>query len=129
MGLKFIQMRHYDLQVQNLTRNNWVVENGWEANTSWKRMVGLLKHTHLNRGQGLWIPSCWWIHSFGMKFVFDAVFLNRRHEVVRVICSIHQNRIVSPVWKASSVVEIPSGQAERCGVQLGDQIHLVHFQK
>lgn len=122
-------MRDYDLQVQNLTRDNWVVEHGWAANTSWKRMVGLLKHQYLNRGEGLWIPACWWIHSFGMKFEFDAIFLNRKNEVVCVISGIQRNRIVRPIFRASSVVEIPAGQARSCGVCEGDQLGMVEFQR
>ncbi|MES2308855.1 MAG: DUF192 domain-containing protein [Verrucomicrobiota bacterium] len=122
-------MRGYDLQVHNLSQDNWVVENGWLADTSWKQMVGLLKHRYLNKGEGMWFPGCYWIHSMGMKFEFDAVFLNREKKVVKVVSRVKRNRFLAPVLRAASVVEIPAGGAARCRVKVGDQLEIIRFQK
>jgi uncharacterized membrane protein (UPF0127 family) len=47
------------------------------ADTSRKRRVGLLKHTSLPAGQGLWIAPCEGIHTFGMKFAIDVLEFER----------------------------------------------------
>ena len=120
-------MRGYDLQVQNLTRDNCVVEQGWAADNSWKKMVGLLKHRYLNKGEGMWFPGASWIHSLGMKFPFDAVFINRKKVVVKIVPHVLPNRFLAPAWGASAVIEIPAGGAMRCGVEVGDQVEVVRF--
>ncbi len=122
-------MKGYDLQVQNLSRDNWVVDQGWAAATPWKKMVGLLKHRYLNKGEGMWFPGASWIHSFGMKFHFDAVFIDRRKKVVKIVTQIAPNRVLAPVWRASAVIELPSGGASNCGVEVGDQLEIVRFQR
>ena len=55
------------------------------ADTSAKRRTGLLKHTGLAPGEGLWIVPCEGVHTFRMKFAIDVVFLNkkRKREEVR----------------------------------------------
>ena len=120
-------MRGYNLQVQNLSKDNCVVDQGWAADNSWKKMVGLLKHSYLNKGEGMWIPGCNWIHSIGMKFEFDAVFINRKKQVVKIVTQIAPNRFLAPVWRASGVVELPSGGVFNCGVEVGDQLELIRF--
>jgi uncharacterized membrane protein (UPF0127 family) len=122
-------MRGYDLQVHNLSQDHWLVENGWAADTSWKRMVGLLKHRYLNKGEGMWITGCNWIHSLGMKFEFDAVFLDRHKKVVKIVPRVGRNRFLAPVFTASSVVEIPAGEAQNRKLRVGDQLEIVRFQK
>jgi hypothetical protein len=52
------------------------------ADTSAKRRTGLLKHTGLTPGEGLWIVPCEGIHTFAMKFPIDVVFLNRQHKIL-----------------------------------------------
>ena len=48
------------------------------ADTSAKRRTGLLKHKSLEPGDGLWIAPCEGVHTFGMKFPIDVVFLSRK---------------------------------------------------
>ena len=54
------------------------------ADTSAKRRTGLLKHTGLAPGEGLWIVPCEGVHTFAMKFTIDVVFLNRKHKILKI---------------------------------------------
>ena len=54
------------------------------ADTSAKRRTGLLKHTGLVSGEGLWISPCEGVHTFCMKFTIDVVYLNRKKQVVKM---------------------------------------------
>ena len=56
------------LRVRNVTRETSVAERALIADTSQKRRTGLLKHTGLDDGEGLWIVPCEGVHMFGMKF-------------------------------------------------------------
>ncbi len=112
------------LRVENLTHSALVVDRGWIADTMWTRMVGLLRHKKLDAGEGLWITPCNSIHSLGMKFVFDAVFLSKTGEVVALREKVPPGRFLAPIWKAHSVLELPGGAIEASRIQIGDQLKL-----
>ena len=48
------------------------------AGDSQDRRTGLLKHASFPEGEGLLIAPCECIHTFGMKFPIDVVFLSRK---------------------------------------------------
>ena len=54
------------------------------ADTSAKRRTGLLKHTGLKPGEGLWITPCESVHTFFMKFAIDLVYLDKQKKVRKV---------------------------------------------
>ena len=47
------------------------------ADTSQKRRTGLLKHSNLAAGEGLWIVPCEAVHTFGMNFPIDVLYLSK----------------------------------------------------
>jgi uncharacterized membrane protein (UPF0127 family) len=73
------------------------------------RSVGLLKNATLPEGQGLWIKRCNSIHTFFMRFAIDAVFVDKKLQVVSVYRDLRPWRITRLYLKASSVIELPSG--------------------
>ena len=91
------------------------------ADTSAKRSTGLLKHTGLAPGHGLWIVPCEGIHTFFMKFPIDVVYIDRKKRVRKTV------RAVRP-WRASfcisahSVIELPVGVIDASATQAGDQL-------
>ena len=91
------------------------------ADTSEKRRTGLLKRTSLARGEGLLIAPCEGIHSFGMKFAFDALFLSRDRKVLKIRAAMPRRRI-SFCLPAHSVLELPAGTAAETGTCVGDQL-------
>lgn len=99
-----------------------VVERVEEAADFAGRGVGLLGRQALDPATGLWIHPCKSIHTFGMRFPIDAVFLDRRHRVVRVVERLRPWRMVPLVWRAASVVELAAGRASSIGIRAGDQL-------
>lgn len=91
------------------------------ADTSQKRRTGLLKHTSLEPGQGLWISPCESVHSFGMKFAIDVVYLDRQKKVRKLYRNMVPWRI-SACLSAHSVLELPVGVIEATGTRQGDQL-------
>jgi hypothetical protein len=91
------------------------------ADTAAKRRTGLLNHTGLGSGEGLWIVPCEAVHSFGMKFAIDVVYVDRKKKVRKTRAAMVPRRI-SGCLLAHSVLELPVGVIESSGTQAGDQL-------
>ncbi len=109
--------------VRNQTRNTVLADAAEVADTSAKSRTGLLKHTKLDAGQGLWITPCESVHTFFMKFPIDLVYLDRSKKVKKV-------RHAVPAWRLSgcltahSVLELPAGAVRESGTLAGDQLSI-----
>ena len=91
------------------------------ADTSVKRRTGLLKHTALPAGTGLWIAPCEAVHTFGMNFPIDVVFLSKARKVLKIRKDMPKRRIAMSL-RAYSVLELPVGVLESTGTVPGDQL-------
>jgi uncharacterized membrane protein (UPF0127 family) len=109
------------MRVINLTRNTILAETADSADTSAKRRTGLLKHDCLRKGEGLWIAPCEAVHTFGMKFPIDVVYLSRKKRVLKIRPGMKQGR-VSACLRAYSVLELPAGMAAESATSVGDQL-------
>src|SRR5437879_2723378 len=78
--------------VRNQTRGTTLADRAWRAATPWARGIGLLGRRGLAAGEGLWIEPCQSIHSFFMRFRFDAAFLDREGRVVHQIQAMRPQR-------------------------------------
>jgi uncharacterized membrane protein (UPF0127 family) len=112
------------LSAINVTRGVALTEHGRVADSFTTRLVGLLADKSLAEGNGLWIVPCNSIHSIGMKFVFDAVFLDKNLCVTHLMQEMKPWRISKMVWAAHSVLELPAGTIARTGTVLGDQLEM-----
>ena len=110
------------LKVNNLTRKVLIGDAVRESRTFLSRSMGLLGTNGLCAGEGLWISPCGSIHSFGMRFAFDALFLDRDLTVVGRYDRFRRNRISRIFWSARGVLELPAGTIERTGTEVGDEI-------
>jgi uncharacterized protein len=95
------------------------------ADTLFARMKGLLGKSVLAEGEGLWIRPCKGIHTFGMKFPIDAVFLNGANHVVAVKKELFPNRMTQVFFAAVSVLELPPGTIDATATIVGDEITFV----
>jgi uncharacterized membrane protein (UPF0127 family) len=109
------------VKVRNETRKTVLAEAADVADTSAKRRTGLLKHTRLEPGEGLWIVPCESVHTFFMKFAIDLVYLDKRRKVRKI-------RHAMPAWRLSaclsahSVLELPAGTLAQTGTAVGDEL-------
>jgi len=93
------------------------------ADTEWTRLKGLLGRKGLDDGEGLLIRRTGSIHMFFMRFPIDAVFVDRDMRVVKVVSNLKPWRIA---WGrgAKDVVEMAAGEAQRRGIETGQQLVL-----
>ena len=98
------------------------------ADTSRKRKTGLLKHTKLDAGEGLWIAPCEAVHTIGMKFAIDVLFLDRKRRVLKIRSDMQKWRM-SACLRAHSVLELPSGTAAATETVAGDQLEFEKYEE
>jgi uncharacterized protein len=96
------------------------------ANTHWTRFRGLLGLTvdDFRKGCGLWIVPCHGVHTLGMGFPIDVLYLDRALTVVRVQSEFRPWRIGPVTREAASVLELPCCAAVESGTVVGDKIEI-----
>jgi uncharacterized protein len=107
--------------VRNATRGVLLGENVAVAADSRSRRTGLLKNQGLRRGEGLWIVPCEAVHTFGMNFAIDVVFLGRDKKVLKITKDLTRRRIAICL-RAHSVLELPAGTLQQTETAPGDQL-------
>jgi uncharacterized membrane protein (UPF0127 family) len=118
--------RQARVYVYNRTREAFVATEADVANSYMRRLVGLLGKTKrwAKIGTGLWIvPSCG-VHTIGMMFSIDLIFLSKEKEVVHVEEYVRPFRISRVSLKAASVLELPPHTIYRTGTKVGDQMEI-----
>jgi len=113
--------------VFNKTRDCFVATEVAAANTYIRRLVGLLGKTVTwsRPGRGLWINPCHGVHTLGMTFPIDLVFLDRDKRVVHVEEHVRPFRISKVCLNARSVLELPAHTIYRTGTRVGDVLEIV----
>jgi uncharacterized protein len=77
-----------------------------------ERRDGLAGMDDLPAGWGLRIARCRAVHTIGMRFGLDLIWLGRRDEVVRVARAVPPGRHAACL-RARSVLEVRAGEADR----------------
>jgi uncharacterized membrane protein (UPF0127 family) len=114
------------LRVTNKTRGRVLADRANIADTSAKRRTGLLKHTGLEPGEGLWIVPSEGVHTFGMKFPIDVVFLNRKRKILKIRPNMVRGRIALSLL-GHSVLELPAGTLDETGTERGDELEMEKY--
>jgi uncharacterized membrane protein (UPF0127 family) len=79
------------------------------ASTRRRRLLGLAFRRHPPENWALLFPRCRSVHTFGMRFAIDVVFLDRAGRVVRVIRGLRPGRVVV-CRPAVAAVEVRAGE-------------------
>jgi len=89
------------------------VAHAVRAVTLWQRMRGLLGCRSLPAGHGMLLERCDAIHTVGMQFAIDVVFLDRAWRVCRICRVVRPGRLmVCGGWRANRALEVASGWLE-----------------
>jgi uncharacterized protein len=83
-----------------------------------QRTIGLLGRAALAPGHGIWLAPCWAIHTVGMRFPIDLVFIARSGAIVRIDQSVAPGRMRC-CWRAWSIIEMSAGWASELGLKQG----------
>jgi uncharacterized membrane protein (UPF0127 family) len=94
------------------------------ADTFIRRLVGLWGRRGLDPGEGLLLGPTRGVHTLGMRFAVDAVYLDAQGRVLSVI-TLHPGRLGPLVPSCRWVLELAAGGAgkTRAGHQI--MVHLI----
>lgn len=107
------------LKISNLTRNSVLAERAEVADRGATRRKGLLGREGLAVGEGMWILPCESVHTFGMKFAIDLVYIDRKQRVRKVRSAVQPWRM-SACLTAHSVIELAAGTVVATRTSRGD---------
>jgi uncharacterized membrane protein (UPF0127 family) len=92
------------------------------AGTFRSRLIGLLSRSALASDEALLLSPGGSIHTFGMRFPIDALFLARDFRVLAVARSVKPWRFRLAPPKTHFVLEVAAGRSEAVGAQVGMQL-------
>jgi uncharacterized protein len=113
-------------QAFNQTRQAYLATSLAVANTHWSRLRGLLGlgADDFRNGSGLWIVPCHGVHTLGMGFPIDVVYLDRSMTVIEVQSELKPWRFAPVRRHATSVLELPVRTAAETNTAVGDRIEI-----
>lgn len=109
------------LRILNLTRQSVLADNVEVADRGATRRKGLLGRDGLAAGEGLWIVPCESVHTFGMRFPIDLIYLDRNRTVKKVRSGVPPWRL-SACFSAHSVLELLPGTIGATQTRPGDKL-------
>ena len=112
-------------RIENVTTGSVVADQATVARTFPARVIGLLARRRFEFGEALVFPDCRSIHTIGMRFPIDVVFVSREWRVVAVRSPVAPGRLTVGAWHASATIELPTGTAKRASVRVGDQLRFI----
>ena len=103
------------LVIANVSSQRRVADRAEVATTLWRRLTGLLTRHSLEAGEAMMFPRCHSIHTWGMRFSIDVVFL-RGPRVVKAVTGLGPCRFA---WApgADAVLELPVGTIAAASIQ------------
>ena len=108
---------------QNTTRQVPLASDVSIAGTHWSRLIGLLATPASEfEGCGLWIMPCHGVHTFGMRYPIDAIYLDDNLRVIHLERFLRPWRLGAIRRRATTVLELPAGTIERTSTAIGDQV-------
>jgi len=113
-------------QAFNRTREAYLATALAVADTHWTRFRGLLglAADDFRDGSGLWIVPCHGVHTLGMGFPIDLVYLDRALTVIDIQPEFRPWRIAPVRSQAASVLELPCHILAATKTAIGDRIEI-----
>ena len=113
-------------QAFNRTRQAFLATALTVADTHWTRLRGLLGlgEGDFRNGSGLWIVPCHGVHTLGMGFPIDVLYLDREMTVIHIEGELRPWRFAPVRRHATSVLELPIRTAAETRTAVGDKIEI-----
>jgi uncharacterized protein len=113
-------------QAFNQTRQAYLATALAIADTHWTRLRGLLgvRSRDFRNGSGLWIVPCHGVHTLGMGFPIDVVYLDDAKTVIHIQGDLPPWRFAPVRRRAASVLELPCRTAAETRTEVGDKIEI-----
>lgn len=111
------------MEVVNITKGKVLASRARVADGFFTRLRGLLGTRHLPAGEGLVIRPCSSIHTMGMNYPIDVIFVDGHDQVLKAVASVDAGRW-SVCRGSRYVVELPAGSLQGTDTRAGDYLAL-----
>jgi uncharacterized membrane protein (UPF0127 family) len=108
--------------VFNKTRESFLSLSVSAADTHLTRLKGLLGKLKLKADEGIWVIPSQGVHTFGVLFSVDLIYLDSGLRVVHLIESFPSFRIGPIKRNCTSVLELATRTIYSSQTQVGDQL-------
>jgi uncharacterized membrane protein (UPF0127 family) len=108
--------------VYNATRECFLSLNVKAADTMLSRLRGLIGRFRLRPDEGIWVVPSQGVHTFGLFFPIDLIYLDEDYKVIHVVEYFRPFKIGPIKTQAGSVLELPTHTIYSSHTQLGDQL-------
>ncbi len=108
--------------VFNKTRESFISLNIDAADTHFTRFRGLLGRMRLRSDEGIWVVPSYGVHTIGVPFSVDLIYLDDKYRVIDLIESLGSFRIGPVRLQCVSVLELPSRAIYSSQTQVGDEL-------
>jgi uncharacterized protein len=110
------------LYVFNVTRQTFLSLGVVPADTHFARLRGLLGKLKLRNDEGIWVVPSSGIHTFGLLFPIDVIYLDERNRVIHLVEHLGPLRISAVRRGCSSVLELPPRTIHSSNTRVGDDL-------
>jgi uncharacterized membrane protein (UPF0127 family) len=110
------------LCVYNQTRESFLSLNVALADGPLGRLRGLLGKMTLGSDEGLWVVPSRGVHTFGLLFPIDLIYLDAQNRVVHTVEHLGAFRIGPIRMQAESVLELQTRTIYSSNTRVGDQL-------
>lgn len=110
------------LYVFNVTRQTFLSLGIIAAETHLARLRGLLGKWKLRNDEGIWVVPCNGIHTFGLLFPIDVIYLDEHNRVIHLIEHLGSLRIAPVRRGCYSMLELPPRTIHNSNTQVGDEL-------
>jgi uncharacterized membrane protein (UPF0127 family) len=108
--------------VVNRSRNAVLGARVRRADGFLRRLKGLLGSRALPEGEGLWIVPCEAVHTIGMRYPIDVLFLDAYGRATGCCRGLAPNRFSPRFRGARGALELPAGTLARTSTREGDVV-------
>jgi uncharacterized membrane protein (UPF0127 family) len=108
--------------VYNQTRECFLSLNVAAADTILGRLRGLIGRISLRSDEGLWVVPSQGVHTLGVLFPVDLIYLDAGYRVIHLVEHLPSFRIAPLVVQAESVLELPTHTIYSSQTQTGDEL-------
>lgn len=108
--------------VYNETRECFLGLRVAPADTTFTRLKGLIGKLHLRFDEGLWVVPSNGVHTLGVLFPLDLIYLDEEQRVLHQIEYFPRFRIAPLRIQAASVLQLPTHTIYSSQTQPGDQL-------
>ena len=91
------------------------------ADNFFKRFRGLMFRRRLEAGRGLLLAPCNSVHMFFMRFAIDVIYLDENFCIKKIVRDLTPWLGLSICFGAWGALELPSGEAERLKLVVGQK--------